>query len=240
MNPNEYSYQSGDAQSNEQINNSIFDNYDKHKNNIVDEADFDNNKLIVQLLRQLDYLDKDWNEVGYSVIALLKDLNVDDYNNFNIEVLHDRMEKMTEECDISNGANLVKTLNMVNLVDHTFWVLARHIEKREDFDYYRKEIFKNIFKDNYEKYSKYRDGGSLKINLKYGTKVIRPKNNEYNGWVSIGYENGVLEVEFNDRSIYHYYNADESLFYEFLNAPSKGKFVHEVLRRYGYPYQKIA
>lgn len=57
---------------------------------------------------------------------------------------------------------------------------------------------------------------------------------------SIGYENGVLEVEFNDGSIYHYYNADEGLFYEFLNAPSKGKFVHEVLKKQHYPYKKIA
>ena len=57
---------------------------------------------------------------------------------------------------------------------------------------------------------------------------------------SIGYENGVLEVEFHKGGIYRYYNVDAGLFYEFLNAPSKGKFVHNVLIKYNYPYQRIA
>ena len=57
---------------------------------------------------------------------------------------------------------------------------------------------------------------------------------------SVGYEDGILEVEFRRGGIYQYYNVSKGLYYEFMNALSKGKFVHEVLRRYGYPYQKIA
>jgi len=57
---------------------------------------------------------------------------------------------------------------------------------------------------------------------------------------SIGYENGILEVEFNDGSVYHYFGATEGLFYEFLNAPSKGQFVHYVLKKHNYPYRRVA
>ncbi len=51
---------------------------------------------------------------------------------------------------------------------------------------------------------------------------------------SIGYANGIIEVEFNDGSVYQYYGVNESVFRNFLNAPSKGKFVHYTLKGYGY------
>ena len=57
---------------------------------------------------------------------------------------------------------------------------------------------------------------------------------------SIGYENGILEVEFVGGSIYHYFGVTEGLFYEFLNAPSKGQFVNYVLKQQNYPYQRVA
>ena len=49
---------------------------------------------------------------------------------------------------------------------------------------------------------------------------------------SVGYSNGVLEVRFRSGAIYHYYNASEALYYQFLNAPSKGQFVSRILRNY--------
>jgi hypothetical protein len=55
---------------------------------------------------------------------------------------------------------------------------------------------------------------------------------------SIGYFKGVIEVEFNNGSVYHYFGANEYLFNQFLNAPSKGQFVHHVLRHYNY--QRVA
>lgn len=55
---------------------------------------------------------------------------------------------------------------------------------------------------------------------------------------SIGYANGVIEVEFTDGSIYQYFGANEYVFKNFLNAPSKGRFIHYYLK--GYAYQRVA
>lgn len=55
---------------------------------------------------------------------------------------------------------------------------------------------------------------------------------------SIGYENGVIEVAFHNGSIYQYYGTNENLFNQFLNAPSKGRFVHYVLK--GFINRKVA
>ncbi len=51
---------------------------------------------------------------------------------------------------------------------------------------------------------------------------------------SIGYANGVIEVEFNNGSIYQYFGVDEYVFKSFLEAPSKGRFVHYNLKKYRY------
>lgn len=55
---------------------------------------------------------------------------------------------------------------------------------------------------------------------------------------SIGYKNGIIEVEFNDGSIYQYYGTTETLYRSFLNSSSKGRFVHYYLKR--YRYQRIS
>lgn len=47
---------------------------------------------------------------------------------------------------------------------------------------------------------------------------------------AIGYENGVIEVHFQNGSVYRYPNCSESLFNSFLNADSKGAFVHQQLK----------
>ncbi len=54
---------------------------------------------------------------------------------------------------------------------------------------------------------------------------------------SIGYANGVIEVEFTDGSIYQYFCTNEYVFRNFLNAPSKGRFIHYNLK--GYSYQRV-
>ncbi len=46
----------------------------------------------------------------------------------------------------------------------------------------------------------------------------------------IGYENGIIEVHFNNGYVYQYPDCSEDLFNSFLTAPSKGEFVHQVLK----------
>lgn len=55
---------------------------------------------------------------------------------------------------------------------------------------------------------------------------------------SIGYANGVIEGEFTDGSVYRYFGTNEYVFRNFLNAPSKGRFIHYYLK--GYSYQRVA
>lgn len=50
---------------------------------------------------------------------------------------------------------------------------------------------------------------------------------------SIGYDDGIIEVHFRNGYAYRYSNCTEGLFNEFLLAPSKGKFVHNVLKGRG-------
>lgn len=45
----------------------------------------------------------------------------------------------------------------------------------------------------------------------------------------IGYEDGVIEVHFNNGYVYQYTGTTSSLFDEFLNSESKGRFVHQRL-----------
>lgn len=47
---------------------------------------------------------------------------------------------------------------------------------------------------------------------------------------SIGYANGIIEVHFHNGYIYQYSGTTESLFNQFLNASSKGQFVHQHLK----------
>ena len=46
----------------------------------------------------------------------------------------------------------------------------------------------------------------------------------------IGYDSGVIEVHFHNGYAYRYPNCTEQLFQQFLNAPSKGRFVHNKLK----------
>lgn len=52
---------------------------------------------------------------------------------------------------------------------------------------------------------------------------------------SIGYENGTLYVRFLTGVLYEYYDVPADVYDEFLNASSKGRFVHYRLKgRYKY------
>lgn len=56
---------------------------------------------------------------------------------------------------------------------------------------------------------------------------------------AIGFEEKTLIVQFNDGSIYHYYNVDKSLFDGLLEAASKGKYLNENIKKQGYRYEKV-
>jgi len=54
----------------------------------------------------------------------------------------------------------------------------------------------------------------------------------------IGFEAGLLEVTFNSGSTYQYFDVDEKLFEDFLNADSKGKFFYTQVRGQ-FDYEKL-
>ena len=55
---------------------------------------------------------------------------------------------------------------------------------------------------------------------------------------SVGYQNGVLYIRFHSGGLYSYFDVNESVYQDLLNAPSKGKFFYRNIRR-AYSYQKI-
>lgn len=50
---------------------------------------------------------------------------------------------------------------------------------------------------------------------------------------AIGYEAGFIEVRFHSGAVYRYPNCTVELFEQFLNAPSKGAFLHRYLKGRG-------
>jgi KTSC domain len=58
--------------------------------------------------------------------------------------------------------------------------------------------------------------------------------------VSVGYDaaSETLEVEFQNGSIYQYYNVGQSTYDEFIAAPSKGKFLAYQIKN-AFPYSRV-
>lgn len=57
---------------------------------------------------------------------------------------------------------------------------------------------------------------------------------------SIGYDEAseTLEVEFNNNSIYQFYNVSKELYEQLMRAPSKGRFLRQYIRN-AYPYSRV-
>lgn len=57
---------------------------------------------------------------------------------------------------------------------------------------------------------------------------------------SIGYDpsNSTLEVEFLNGNTYEYYGVPESIYNDFMNADSKGRFLDQQIKKMGYQYRK--
>lgn len=57
---------------------------------------------------------------------------------------------------------------------------------------------------------------------------------------SIGYDSNTrtLEVQFNNRSIYQYYNVPQSIYNGLMSASSHGSYLHSHVKNI-YPYKQI-
>lgn len=58
--------------------------------------------------------------------------------------------------------------------------------------------------------------------------------------VSVGYDptSETLEVEFQSGAVYQYYNVNQSIYDEFMNAPSKGRFLAYQIKN-AFPYSRV-
>ena len=59
---------------------------------------------------------------------------------------------------------------------------------------------------------------------------------------SVGYDPGTatLEVEFLSGAVYQYFGVPESVHEGLLNAPSKGRYLDQFVKKAGYSYARIA
>lgn len=59
---------------------------------------------------------------------------------------------------------------------------------------------------------------------------------------SVGYDrdSSTLETEFLNGSVYQYFGVPESIFDGLMNAPSKGTFLDQFVKKAGYSYARIA
>jgi len=59
---------------------------------------------------------------------------------------------------------------------------------------------------------------------------------------SVGYGPGTatLEVEFLSGAVYQYFGVPESVYEGLLNAPSKGRYLDQFVKKAGYSYARIA
>lgn len=54
---------------------------------------------------------------------------------------------------------------------------------------------------------------------------------------SVGWENNVMEVQFHDGAIYHYYNVSNAEYINFLNSPSLGSALSKLDKV--HPYKRV-
>jgi len=58
---------------------------------------------------------------------------------------------------------------------------------------------------------------------------------------SVGYDplSSILEIEFNNGSIYQYSEVPEHVYIGLVNASSKGKYLDQNIKKQGYPYTQV-
>jgi hypothetical protein len=55
---------------------------------------------------------------------------------------------------------------------------------------------------------------------------------------SIGFEEGVLEIEFKNGAVYQYYDVQEHIFDELMQADSQGKYLAQNIKGY-FRYSRV-
>lgn len=56
---------------------------------------------------------------------------------------------------------------------------------------------------------------------------------------AVGYESGLLRIQFHSGGIYDYSGVPESIYLGLMNAPSHGQYFWKFIRNV-YPYRKVA
>jgi hypothetical protein len=58
---------------------------------------------------------------------------------------------------------------------------------------------------------------------------------------SVGYdlESATLEIEFVNGGVYQYFGVSDSVYYDLMNAPSKGRFFDQFVKKGGYSWSRI-
>jgi len=57
--------------------------------------------------------------------------------------------------------------------------------------------------------------------------------------LSVGFEAGILEIEFHDFAVYQYYDVPESIFDGLMNAESHGKYFDAKVKKAGFRYKRV-
>jgi hypothetical protein len=57
---------------------------------------------------------------------------------------------------------------------------------------------------------------------------------------SVGYENRILEIRFHSGGTYQYFDVPEHLYHGLMNAPSKGAYFDQHIKKPGYSCRKIS
>ena len=61
---------------------------------------------------------------------------------------------------------------------------------------------------------------------------------ESSNLATVGFSDGVLEIEFRHGGVYQYFNVPVSVYEGLIAAESKGKYFHQFIRE-KYPYNRI-
>ena len=56
--------------------------------------------------------------------------------------------------------------------------------------------------------------------------------------IYMGYDRGTMQLQFNDGSLYEYYNVPEDVYYRLWHAQHKRQFLHEFIKGH-YSYKRL-
>lgn len=66
-------------------------------------------------------------------------------------------------------------------------------------------------------------------------QLTRTNSNEI---IYMGYDNGIMQLQFNDGSLYEYYDVPEEIYTRLWHAPHKRQFLFEYINAH-YSYKRL-